>query len=505
MRPWLAQRWIDRGDTLALRAGDVALTYAELASEAQRRAIALQERGVARGSRVGILTSPDSQNSLDFVFWAHAILWVGATLVPLHSKASAAELDIQLSKIALELLLVDDARRLAELKHPPTNILDFSAPIAPLGSECLPAQINGEDTMTVLFTSGTSGHAKAVPLSVQNHQASASASSMRLGLCEDDHWLCCLPLCHVGGLAIMLRSAIYGTSFELMPGFSAPEVLALLAEQRVTLASFVPTMLYRLLDEADADIRTRLRAVLIGGGPMDAELLREAHRRGIPALPTYGMTEMGSQIATLSPHETRQRTPGGDDRFDTAGTPLDGVTIRIEAEDGSACAAGEVGQIRVSGPMQSPGYLSTDADPPEHDLRFIDGWFHTGDMGWLDAEGYLHIEHRISDLIVSGGENVDPTEVARVLRGVDGVRELAVVGVDDPEWGQVVAAVVVRKDSNAPTEPLLQTLKQACAAELAPFKIPRKWRFIDEIPRTATSKTNRHQIRALFATTDGDN
>jgi len=495
MKPWLAQRWIDRGEALALRAGDVSMTYHELANSVQRRALSLRESAIERGSIVGILTAPEAQNSLDFVLWAHAVWWLGATLVPLHSRASTAELDIQLSTISLDLLLVDNPKRLAELSQAPANILAFNAPIPAAGSACPPADIKGDDILTVLFTSGTSGQAKAVPLSVQNHQASASASAMRLGLCEDDHWLCCLPLCHVGGLAILLRSTIYGTSFELMPEFAVPQILAILAKKRVTLASFVPTMLYRLLGESDADIRSKLRAVLIGGGPIDADLLRKAHRRGIPALPTYGMTEMGSQIATLSPHEPQ----GSDtlkDRFDTAGTPLDGVEIRIEAEDQSPCKPGEVGQIRVRGPMQSPGYLSSNAVDDAHPLRFRDGWFQTGDMGWLDAEGYLHIEHRISDLIVSGGENVDPMEVVRVLRAVDGVKDLAVVGVDDPEWGQIVCAAIVAGDANP--DALLIALKKACAAELSPFKIPRKWHFIDALPRTATSKPHRQQIRALF-------
>lgn len=508
MKPWLAQRWMDRGDAPAIQFRDISLTYRQLATKVQRRAIPLKNKGVKRGSTIGILTAPNAQNSLDFVLWAHAVFWLGATLVPLHSKASAAELDAQLAKISLDLLLIDAPDRLSELSQSSANTLRFDTPIAAPDQECAPADIEGDDIMTVLFTSGTSGHSKAVPLSVQNHLASASASAMRLGLCEDDHWLCCLPLCHVGGLAIVLRSAIYGTSFELMQAFSPPQTLELLAEERITLASFVPTMLYRLLDETESDIRSRLRAVLIGGGPIDADLLRRAHRRHLPALPTYGMTEMGSQIATLSPHKTSRATCANktiqpdEDRLDTAGTALDGVEIRIESESGEPCPAGTVGQIQVRGPMQSPGYLSTGADAPEQQLRFRDGWFQTGDMGRVDAHGYLYIEHRISELIVSGGENVDPTEVARVLRGDNGVKEVAVVGVDDPEWGQIVAAAIVRTDPSAQPDILRQQLLDLCAAELASFKIPRKWRFIDAIPRTATSKTHRHQIRALFAPGD---
>jgi O-succinylbenzoic acid--CoA ligase len=490
---------MDRRDAPAISANGAWLSYGELAAEVQRRAAGLRDFGIGRGSVVGVHTGSETQNSLEFVFWSHAVFWLGATLVPLHSKASAAELDFQLSQIPFDLLLVDDASLLGIEASTAKKTANFNELLVPAGAECPPADIDGDDVMTVLFTSGTSGRPKAVPLTVQNHLSSASASAMRLGLCEDDHWLCCLPLCHIGGLAILVRSAVYGTSFELVESFDAPRIRNLLAEKRVTLASFVPTMLYRLLDESDALIASKLRAVLIGGGPIDAKLLRDARRRGLPVLPTYGMTEACSQLATLSPHAN---SPHGSspDRLGTAGAPLDGVEIRIENADGGLCERGEIGRIRVRGPMLTRGYLGQSTQPT--DPRFRDGWFDTGDRGRLDADGFLHIEHRISDLIVTGGENVDPGEVAGVLREAGGVGDLAVVGLDDPEWGQIVAAAVVCADAAVSSDEFLAELERRCRTKLAPFKVPRRWRLVGEIPRTASGKIHRNRARELFAATD---
>jgi O-succinylbenzoic acid--CoA ligase len=492
LKPWLAQRLVDRPDALAFSYGDASFDYAEAAQEVQRRAARLDAIGIGRGSRVGLL----GENSLDWVFCAHAVFWLGATLVPLHPRASRAELDFQLSEVKLDLVLV--GRTDHTLDDVDLPVLPLSETCAPHGTECAPADTALDDVMTVLFTSGTTGTPKAVPLTIDNHLSSANASSARLGLCEDDHWLCCLPLCHVGGLAIVLRSAIYGTSFELMDAFSADEVLATLANRPVTLASFVPTMVHRLLDAdrldaAGGDIASKLRAVLVGGGPVTDELLTEARLRGLPTLPTYGMTEAGSQLATLSPHTT-------DGRLGTAGTVLDGVELRIERPDGSECTPGESGAIWARGPMLTAGYLDRpDANTKSvHDRRFRDGWFRTGDVGTLDADGFLRIEHRKSDLIVTGGENVDPSEVEAVLRKNGAVADVAVVGVDDAHWGQVVAALVVPAMSSDQSKAIFEQLEANCREQLAAFKAPRRWMFCDALPRTASGKIRRDQARSLF-------
>lgn len=256
-------------------------------------------------------------------------------------------------------------------------------------------------------------------------------------------------------------------------------------------------MVYRLLEATDGEVDSQLRAVLVGGGPIEARLLDEARSRGIPALPTYGMTEAGSQLATLSPHVSEL----DEQHLSTAGTALEGVELRIEREDGSLCEPDEPGAIWARGPMIMDGYLN---NPDENAARFRGGWFRTGDIGRIDRNGFLSIEHRLTDLIVTGGENVDPGEVESVLRSAPSVRDVAVVGVDDSEWGEVVAAAVVPVEPPAHheqtdwTERFFEELGEHCKQALASFKTPRLWVICSELPRTHSGKIHREETRELF-------
>lgn len=498
--PWLAQTAHTKPDVVALVAGDQTLTYTQLASQAQHRAAILRKAGIQPRARIGLHTAPGAENTPEWIFIAHAIFWLGATLVPLHSRATASELAYQLSAIQLDLLILDPDSTLNTTDNAHTNLprTILTTDLAPQANTpfntCTPAAINPTDILTILFTSGTTGTPRPVPMTVQNHFASAAASAERLQSHAHDRWLCCLPLCHIGGLAILLRSVIYGTTVELVTHFEPEPILHIIQTRPITLASFVPTMLFRLLDHIDQPITSHLRAILIGGGPIDADMLRKARKLGLPTLPTYGMTEAGSQIATLSP--TLSTTP---DRLDSAGQPLAGVQIRIENPDGTLCPPGQIGAIRVRGPMLTSGYLPT--PNTTNNEQFSNGWFTTGDMGRLDTDGFLYIEHRHGDLIVSGGENVDPREVERIIRQLDFVKDIAVVGIDNPEWGQSVAVALVcneRPDTPDETQKLIQQLTQHCRDRLAPFKIPRNWQFVTEIPRTASGKILRQQTRSLF-------
>ncbi|MFW5967829.1 MAG: o-succinylbenzoate--CoA ligase [Persicimonas sp.] len=481
MKPWLEQRRRERPEARALSFEGTDLTYAQLADEAARRASALQSLDVDAGSRVAIV----GRNSLEYVLWAHAVFWLGATLVPLHHRASRAELNDQcgVTQPTVVLAMPDAADRFDEAA-PVVRVDDIAsliddAPPAP------PAEISSDDVLTILFTSGTTGTPRAVPLTVANHRASAHASALRLGCEPDDHWLCCLPLCHIGGLAIALRSAMYGTSFELMPRFDADAVLEVLASRPVTLASFVPTMLRRLLAASDGPLETRLRVVLVGGGHATAEELRTARQRGLPVVPTYGMTEAASQIATLA--------PGSGERWlQTAGRPLEGAEIRI-GDPARPAEAGRSGAIYARGPMIADGYLG---DEEASEERFRDGWLETGDVGHLDEKGRLVVEHRRGRRITTGGETVDPAEVERALRDATQVADAAVVGLDDAQWGARIAAAVVAADGGAAG--LVDALEAHCEATLAPFKVPKEWMTLEELPRTSSGKVRRDLIRRLF-------
>ena len=324
-------------------------------------------------------------------------------------------------------------------------------------------------------------------LSLGNFFYSANASAYRLGLQPDDLWLCALPLYHVGGLSILLRSCLYGTAVSLKPRFEVAEVARTLSNDPVTLVSLVPTMLYRLLEHPNFQPNEALRLVLLGGAAASEELLKKAAVRGLPVATTYGLSEACSQVTTARFEKARAK-PG------TVGKPLIFTEVKVVDSDDREVAAEAIGEVLVRGSSVMQGYL--DAVATAEALR--DGWLHTGDLGYLDAEGDLFIVQRRADLIVTGGENVYPAEVERVLANHPQVAEACVVGVPHPEWGQQVAAAVVPKASND-DDRLLSDLKNLCRESLAGYKQPRAFLLLAELPRTPSGKPRREELRAQFA------
>ncbi|MEA2347069.1 MAG: o-succinylbenzoate---CoA ligase, partial [Thermoleophilaceae bacterium] len=309
---------------------------------------------------------------------------------------------------------------------------------------------------TVIFTSGSTATPRPIELTNANHAASAAASAWNLGVDPDDRWLCVLPLFHVGGLSILLRSVIYGTTAVIHDSFDARAVAAALATGRISLASLVPTMLRRLREAGLTDA-PGLRAILLGGGPIPADLLEWAREAGLPVAPTYGMTETASQVATADPVQALEGIRGA--------RALQGADIRI-ADDG---------EILVRGEMVSRGALADD------------GWLHTGDLGRID-DGLLQVTGRLKDVIVSGGENVSPAEVEEALLHHPCVLDAGVSGVADPEWGEAVSAFVVARDVTA------AELIEHCRDLLAPFKVPKHVEFVDSLPRNAAGKLIRARL-----------
>jgi o-succinylbenzoate---CoA ligase len=407
---WLASAARARPGHPAVVAGPDALTYAELDERATRVARRLAAAGVGPGDRVCVSHPP----GIAFAELLHAVPRIGAVFEP----------------------------------HPPAD------PPAPALGETeadveLRATLDPDAAYTLIHTSGTTGEPKPVALTYVNHAASAASSADALGTDPSDRWLCPLPLHHVGGLAILVRCAIAGTTAVLHERFDAERVKAALEAGEVTLASLVPTMLVRL---RDAGLRRApgLRAIALGGGPIPAGLLEWAAEAGIPAVPVYGMTETCSQVVAGSP-----------------GRPLRGVELRI----------GAGGEILVRGPMVARG--TADAD----------GWLQTGDAGRLDEHGLLHVEGRLKELIVTGGENVAPLEVEQALLAHPAVADAGVAGRPDPEWGEAITAFVVLREPAAEA-----ALRAWCGERLAPHKVPKRVHAVDALPRNAAGKLLRERL-----------
>jgi len=354
------------------------------------------------------------------------------------------------------------------------------------------------DTQLVVFTSGTTGDPKAVRLTTGNLLASAAASAFRLGFDPGDRWLVTLPLHHAGGLSPVLRMPVYGMTVVLRREFDAGATADDLDRYDATAVSLVPTMLRRMLDRRGT-LAESLRIVLLGGAPASPELIERCRNYSVPVHPTYGMTETASQIATARPAAAFE-TP------EAVGPPLFLTDVTVVDADGEPVPTGEPGELVVDGPTVTPGYYDDDAAT---DAAFGAFGLHTGDVGTMDDSGALTLLNRLDDRIVTGGETVDPGEVADVLAGHPAVQEAAVVGVADAEWGQRVAAAVVAESgagasvaaSDAETSRRVERddLLDFARERLAAHKLPKTVTFAESLPRTVSGTVDRDALARRFA------
>ena len=503
MPDWLHARTRATPHKLAVLCDGRSVSYVELDRLADGLAAGLISRGVQPGERVATRLP----NSIEYIALIHAVARVSAVLVPLNTRLTEQEIGYQTGLTEPVLGIGDwgvgsgDWRLATGDWQPPTATLSelTQSPSHPVLPSSLLPFLPSPHPQSIIFTSGTTGQPKGAVLTFDNHLWSANASAYRIGIDVNDHWLSCLPLYHVGGLAVVFRSCLYGTAIVLHERFDVDAFNASLDADSVTLTSLVPTMLHRLLQSRKGGWPARLRLILLGGAAATPEQLAAAWEAGVPVAPTYGLTEASSQVATALPADA-QRKPG------TVGKPLLFAEVRIAGESepdrqggslvgesepdrqGGSLPPGEIGEVLVRGPQVMTGYYRN----PEATARTIrDGWLHTGDLGYVDDEGDLFLVQRRSDLIVTGGENVYPAEVEAVLRQHPAVAEACVVGVPDAEWGQrVAAAVQLRPDAVVGESSLLAF----CRERLAGYKVPRLLRFVEELPQTASGKIERRRV-----------
>jgi O-succinylbenzoic acid--CoA ligase len=471
----LRERARSTPDRIALVCGGEAVSYRELDARADRVARRLAGLGVGPGDRVAVL----APNGIPFAVLVHALARLRAVLVPLPTRLVSAELVLYLQDADPVVLLADPRFREAVLVPGWTNVVWITPDHPDLLPEIPPFPIAFADRVDldavqgVVYTSGSTGHPKGVLLTYGNHWWNAWGWALRTGVREDDTWLVVLPFFHVGGLAILWRAVLFGATVVVHEAFEPDAVWDVLRRGGVTLVSLVSTMLRRVLDHGgDRPFAPSVRAVLLGGGPVPPDLVERCLRARIPLSPTYGLTEAASQVATLRPEELPHHPR-------SCGRPLVPVEVRI-AEDG---------EILVRGPTVMQGYWRRSAETQDA-LR--DGWLHTGDFGFLDPDGYLHVLDRREDRITTGGENVAPEEVEAVLRLNPAVEDVGVVGVPDPEWGQIVVAVVRLRPDGSATE---EELRAFCRRSLAPFKVPKRILFCEALPRTGPEKLDRRALR----------
>lgn len=436
--------------------------------------------------------------SSDVLIFSIAACWkLGIPFIPLSTKLKDEELSSYLDELDPGVVFCDagNRNRVGEKgiqidENFFLSAFTFDIRNIELGSyeEHDPEKIFG-----YFFTSGTTGRPKIVTLKRRQMMVAAEASARNFRPDPNHFWLLCLPLNHIGGISIILRSLIYGSAIYRLSDFHEEMIKEFVGENpRFQAASFVPTMLKRLLDDPLFKTHREFQSILLGGGPVSETLLRKSVERGVPIVSSYGMTETCAQIIAnplLAP--SGMYTP-----LKSVGKPFPPNELQIRDEDGYELGKNQSGEIWLRGPQVIDRYYRDEDNEGRFDK---DGWFKTGDYGHLNGFGQLFIESRRVDLIVTGGENVNPVEVEQELERLPEIREAAVIGIPDEEWGQKVTAIITLRNGKSPD---LNSLREQLKDRLMDFKVPKMLKIVPELPKTATGKIRKADLMEMFREAD---
>ncbi|MEX1062586.1 MAG: class I adenylate-forming enzyme family protein [Balneolaceae bacterium] len=410
--------------------------------------------------------------------------------LPLSPEMTDSELETVLSVISPSVVITDNDpdNRLDPL--PSLFVPSFKLELQGKTDLSLFSSYAPEKLMGYFLTSGSTGVPKIVPLKRRQILYASRASGTNFQPETNEYWLLCLPLNHIGGISIIIRCILYQAAIYRMDRFDHEQVITFLSENKLfQIASLVPTMLNRLLKFPAFRVHLDFQAILLGGGPITPTLIRQSIERGIPIVSSYGMTETCGQIAA-NPY---LKPSGIYHPKKSVGRIFKPNSVQIRDDSGRTLSQNEAGMVWVRGPQVFDGYLDKRQNEGNFDR---DGWFRTGDYGYLNRYDQLFIETRRTDLILTGGENVNPFEVESALEDLENIAEAAVVGVADAEWGQAVTAFVLPANGCEPEE---ESLKSSLRKTLSPYKIPKRIVILDEFPFTASGKIDRKRLREGFA------
>ncbi|MCC4482905.1 o-succinylbenzoate--CoA ligase [Limosilactobacillus reuteri] len=462
---WLLKQAATQPNQIAIDDGNERLSFAELKKQVEVLVGKIDH--LNPGSRVGILAT----NTLMSYKLSLAIMCSGRTIVWLNWRLAGEELERQIKDSGLQLCLVENSLWRSGMTDPFKSYSAFLITSADPG-ELIPV-FKSDWVASIMYTSGTTGRPKGVLQTFGNHFYSAVSSALNLGLSSADKWLCVAPIFHISGFSIIMRGLIYGMTVRLVEKFRAEELERILANETVTIMSVVPFMLKKLIQQqnkTNTHYNSAFRCMLLGGGTIDRETLEACLQRSIPVVQCYGMTETCSQIVAL-------RSADALLKLGSVGQPLFSTQLKLSKD----------GEILLKTPALTPGYLNL---PDKLPSKMIDGWYRTGDIGHLDKEGYLYIDGRADEMLISGGENIFPQEVEQVYQRYPQINEVAVVGQNDSVWGQVPVAFVVSDRRLSPTK-----LMNYGYEHLARYKVPQHYIFVSELPKNASGKIRRFMLR----------
>ena len=470
----------------ALASHEKNFSFRELHEHVANIAGALTDHGFRSGDRLALLLP----NETDYLELIYACAWLGVIIVPLNTRLSATEIDHILSDASPRGLIRHSALAAPTVQPPQELILD-KQPLNVRNSNSAPEPLYDPDAVfALIYTSGTTGLPKGVALTHANILADVDHVNYWLPYKECGVYLHAAPLFHIADFPFTFASPAFGTCQVTIPKFSPEAFCETVARERVTHTVLVPTMLNLLTQfpELKNYDLTSLEHVGYGGSPIAPELIHRT-RELLPTvklLQSYGLTETGF-ISGLQDHEHTEA------RLTSCGRPCPGIEIRVVDESGKEVAVGQPGEFVTRGANVMQGYWN---NPKESRLAFSDGFFRTGDIGYQDAEGYFFILDRLKDMIVSGGENVYSGEVEAVISQHPAVREVAVFGIPDPKWGELVMACVVLKPGNTLTADQLTAYSRK---SLASYKIPRVIEFSEtDLPKSGSGKILKKDLRKRF-------
>ena len=501
---WAATRRRKSPDKVAIVAGDVQVTYRQFADQVDRISSVLRHRGLGRGDAVAYI----GENCPEFLEVMFAAAQLGAVFVPVNTRLAPPEVAHVLADSGARVVIVDpalreraqpgiDGARIGDViptgegdaQHPGLDQLIRAASGGHADEQVGPDDVAPDHPVAIIYTSGTTGKAKGAVLTHGNLTWVALNCIIDYDVVSTDIALMISPLFHVASLGMgALPIFLKGGTLVLEKGFDPGRALALIARHRVTMLSGVPTTYQLMADHPDwagTDLSS-LRKLTCGGSAVPTRILNAYEERGMSFSQGYGMTETSPGATSLSPEKTREKQG-------SVGLPHFFTEVRIADEQGAMVPRGTVGEIEISGPNVFAGYLNL---PDATAAAFTaDGWFRSGDLGYLDADGYLFIADRLKDMIISGGENIYPAEVENLISDVAGVTGVAVIGVPDERWGEVPWAILTVAPG---TEVSLEDVRGHLEGRIARYKIPKNVVVVDELPRTASGKVRKAELRTRF-------
>lgn len=463
-KDWLLQHSDLIPNGLALISNSQRITFAALNGLVNNAVQIFQSSGIKKEKHCAVI----SNNNAEFIISVLALWRIGAVPVPLNIRLTKKNLEEQINFTECGFIIIHK-ELLSNCEFKNHKIIEI-----PLGNTILPAEINYKDDFTesgtslMLFTSGSTNKPKAVVFSFKNLINSAVQTNKLISADGKDAWLASLPFYHIGGFMIFVRALINGIPIIIPDSLTHEDVIDSVLKHNPSFISFVPTQLLKVINE-NISPNKNLKAVLIGGGPVENNLIISANEKGWKIIKVYGSTETCSMVSAL---DCRNKIV----KIESAGKPLQENSISINGED--------KGEIVVESNSVAKCYYK---DPNE---KLLNGKFYSNDFGFIDEYGYLFIEGRIDDIIISGGENINAKEITNALLENSNIGDAFTLGIKDDKWGQAVVSIVVSKDKSINEEKLKKYLR----SRIASFKIPKKIFFVEEIPKTELGKVRKEEL-----------